>query len=728
MGPRPASPVKRKIPDKPGSVAVRMHRVIPSRVVRWVATASPSGALCSAVAVRGMAESLEDVAAAVFGHAELASIVESSHDAIVGLNSDGVISSWNPAAARLYGYTPRQVVGRSWEMIVAPELRAQEAAVLRRIMAGEEVGRYRTQRVCRDATTVTVSLTISPITGPDGAVIGAAHTARRFTELHEARDRFEVRMSHLRDEAVDAANRFEVQADEARDQARDAQERFEAGVDRERAQIRDAEDHVGVPVTGSGSVSAADRISAARLDAHDRFEARVAEQRAEAQGAADRFEAHVDESHEQALHAQQRFNGLVDTERMQAEEAQARFQERIDTEEDETRREKQHLEAQLQQSQRLEVLGQLAGGVAHDFNNLLAVILNYAAFVGEELAAHAQTESIAAAGRDVGQIQRAAERATALTPQLLSFARREVIQPRVVDLNHIVTEIMQLLDRSIGTDVMLHTDLAADLGPVLADTGQIEQVLVNLAVNARDAMKGGGTLSIDTANVSIDADVVAGGMPLSPGRYVRLRVGDTGCGMPADIIEHVFEPFFTTKRDGTGTGLGLATVYGIVVQADGAISIASQPGLGTTFTIMLPVTDETAAPIEEISPYEHTATGQMVLVVEDEQALRAVIERIFTRHGYRVMTAADGEEALALAAGYDGDIHLLVTDVVMPKMLGTEVAASIHHVKPEMKVLYISGYARPVLASRGRLAPDVHLIEKPFSASALIQKAGQLLR
>ena len=674
-----------------------------------------------------MAKSLEGLAA-VGGHAELASIVESSHDAIVGISADGMISSWNPAAARLYGYSRRDIVGHSWEMLVPSELRVHEAAILRRILAGEEVERYRTQRVCQDATFVTVSMRISPILDPAGTVIGSASSARRFDELQEARDRFEVRMTRLRDEAVDAAGRFEMQAEEVRDHAELARERFEVGVDHERTQFKDAEDRLRTHFAVTGGRPPSSRVDSELQGAHDRFEARVAEQRAEARDVAARFETHVDESHEQARHAQQRFEGLVQEERTQAEEAANRFQARLDGEEDKSRDEKEYLEAQLHQSQRLEVLGQLAGGVAHDFNNLLAVILNYAAFVAEELAATRQSDALAEAGRDVVQIQRAAERASALTHQLLAFARREVIQPRVIDLNDMVTDITRLLDRTIGADVVLHTDLEPELGPILADTSQIEQILVNLAVNARDAMVGGGTLSIDTANIRVDPDVVTDGSPLPEGRYVRLRVGDTGTGIPADIIEHVFEPFYTTKPDGTGTGLGLATVYGIVAQADGTITITSQPGVGTTFTIMLPVTDQVAAPAEQTPHYGHTATGQTVLIVEDEQALRDVLERIFTRHGYHVLAAADGQQALALAASYDTDIHLLVTDVVMPKMLGTEVADSIRHVKSDMKVLYISGYARPVLASKGKLDRDAHLIEKPFTASAIIQKAAQLLR
>jgi signal transduction histidine kinase len=315
---------------------------------------------------------------------------------------------------------------------------------------------------------------------------------------------------------------------------------------------------------------------------------------------------------------------------------------------------KELLEAHLQQTQRMEVLGRLAGGVAHDFNNLLAVILNYSAFVSEELNAAGETapdwEQRDGVQRDVEQIQRAAERATDLTHQLLAFARREVVQPRVLKLNDAVADVEELLRRTLGEDMELITHLPDDLWPILADPGQIEQVLVNLAINARDAMPHGGTLTIDTANVAVDADSVAGGSPVRPGQYVRLRVSDTGTGMSADVVAHAFEPFFTTRRDGAGTGLGLATVYGILTQAEATIGIQSEPGAGTAFTIMLPVTEEAAASIEEDASYERTPKGETVLVVEDEEALREVTERIFTRNGYRVITAANGPDALALVA------------------------------------------------------------------------------
>jgi signal transduction histidine kinase len=398
--------------------------------------------------------------------------------------------------------------------------------------------------------------------------------------------------------------------------------------------------------------------------------------------------------------------------------------------ESQERTEREQAQAQLLQAQRMESLGQLAGGVAHDFNNLLAVILSYASFIADELATPYGPdwpERLVSARSDLGQITLAAERATVLTRQLLTFARREVVRPQVLDLGQVITGVQELLHRTLGEHIELITTLADDLWPVLADPGQLEQVLVNLAVNARDAMPGGGTLTIDTSNITVDADTVAGGSRAAPGKNVRLRISDTGVGMPADVIEHVFEPFFTTKREGSGTGLGLATVYGILAQAEGQIQIFSEPGTGTTFTITLPVTAQALAPEAEPVLYQRSPQGETVLVVEDEEALRLVTQRIFTRNGYHVMTAADGPAALEIARAHRGEIHLLVTDVVMPRMLGQEVAERMRSIKPGIKVLFMSGYARPVLASQGSLEPDVALVEKPFSEAELLSQAGQVL-
>jgi nitrogen-specific signal transduction histidine kinase/CheY-like chemotaxis protein len=394
------------------------------------------------------------------------------------------------------------------------------------------------------------------------------------------------------------------------------------------------------------------------------------------------------------------------------------------------RRRQDKSQERLAQAQRLESLGQLAGGVAHDFNNLLAVILNYAEFAAEELAAATESDwagRCESAHGDLGQISRAGERAASLTRQLLAFARREVVQPQVLDLDTVITAVEEMLRRTLGEHVELAISLAGGLHPVLADPGRLEQVLVNLAVNARDAMPGGGTLTIDTSNITIDTESIAGGSEAPLGQQVRLRVSDTGTGMPPEVVAHAFEPFFTTKSDDGGTGLGLATVYGILTQADGHIRIYSEPGGGTTFSITLPATTVAANRDTPEATYQRTPSGETVLVVEDEAALREVTRRILARNGYQVITAASGPEALEIARNYQGEIHLLVTDVVMPHMLGKEVAEQVLLIKPETEVLYMSGYARPVLASQGRLEPGVALVEKPFSEADLLAKAGQVL-
>jgi len=358
------------------------------------------------------------------------------------------------------------------------------------------------------------------------------------------------------------------------------------------------------------------------------------------------------------------------------------------------------------------------------------VILNYVTFVSEEMDAATESDW---AGRwetargDVTQVKRAAERAARLTHQLLAFARREVVRPQVLDLDQVIAGMAEMLGRTLGEHIDVTTSSAGGLWPILADPGQLEQVLMNLAVNARDAMPGGGTLTIQTSNVTVDADFIAGGSKAQPGRNVRLRVSDSGTGMPADVIEHAFEPFFTTKPQGAGTGLGLATVYGIIAQANGHIQIYSEPGAGTTFSIMLPVTAEAALAAPEHVTYQRSPKGETILVVEDEDALCEVARRIFARNGYHVITAESGPEAIEIVRAYQGDIHLLVTDVVMPQMLGKEVSERIRAIKPDIEVLFMSGYARRVLTSQGMLDSNVALVEKPFTELELMGTAAQVL-
>ncbi|MEU8664522.1 ATP-binding protein, partial [Actinoplanes philippinensis] len=381
---------------------------------------------------------------------------------------------------------------------------------------------------------------------------------------------------------------------------------------------------------------------------------------------------------------------------------------------------RQRLEARMQQAQRLESLGQLAGGIAHDFNNLLAVILNYASFIVEDAAGTPPAV-------DAEQIARAARRGSDLTHQLLAFARREVIRPRPLNLNTVVTEVHQMLERSLGEHIALTVRTTAGLPSVMADPGQLEQVLVNLAVNARDAMPTGGRLTIDTALVDVDFEHAAARAGLPTGRYVRLRVSDTGAGMPKEVIDKAFEPFFTTKPSGQGTGLGLATVYGIVTQAGGTVQIYSEPGIGTTFTILLPATDvEARSEAVDDTVAGLAGHGATVLVVEDESALREVTCRILRRGGYTVLAADGGDEALRLAATHSVDV--LLTDVIMPNMLGKDLADAIRSRWPGTRVLFMSGYAQPVLTTHGTLAADVHLLEKPFTSAELMRALHDELR
>ncbi len=377
-------------------------------------------------------------------------------------------------------------------------------------------------------------------------------------------------------------------------------------------------------------------------------------------------------------------------------------------------------EARTHRDHRLESLGQLAGGIAHDVNNMLGVIVNYANFVIEE--ASSAEPDLRAIADDARQVLRAGERGTDLTHRLLAFARREVVRPEVVDLNAVVAGAEPGLRGTLGEKITLVVRPGAGLPPVVCDPAQIEQLLLNLAANARDAMPDGGTVVIDTAVHRL------GPTPGGPaaGDHVRLRVCDSGHGMPADVAERAFEPFFTTRAGGAGTGLGLATVHGIVTQAGGTVRIASEPGRGTTVTVLIPA--GSAAPVAPAATRAPAGgNGETLLVVEDEAALRDVAGRILSAAGYHVLTADGGQRALELSARHDGDIDLLVSDVMMPGMLGTEVAERLVAARPGTRVLYMSGYAQPVLASRGTLADGVALLAKPFTAEDLLSAVRERL-
>ena len=379
-------------------------------------------------------------------------------------------------------------------------------------------------------------------------------------------------------------------------------------------------------------------------------------------------------------------------------------------------------EEQLRQAQKMEAIGRLAGGVAHDFNNLLTAILGYSQILEERL------EDEAVATDEVQEIRKAGQRASSLTRQLLTFSRKQIMQPQVLKFDDITREMERMLRRLLGEDIQLTSAFGENIHSVMADPGQIEQVIMNLAVNARDAMPEGGELIIEARNVKIDEGHLTSDQNLTPGDYVMLAVSDNGVGMDRETLDHIFEPFYTTKENGKGTGLGLSTVYGIVKQSGGHIFVYSEVGGGTSFKIYLPRTHEQHGDEEEEGAVAASLFGdETVLLVEDESWVRTLVRQCLEKHGYTVLEAEDGEHALRINDRYRGVIHLLLTDVVMPKMNGVELAEQITLLRAGIRVLYMSGYTDHAVLSHGHLQPGEAFLQKPFTIEELVGKVRQII-
>ncbi|MCJ7617786.1 MAG: response regulator [Desulfobacterales bacterium] len=401
-----------------------------------------------------------------------------------------------------------------------------------------------------------------------------------------------------------------------------------------------------------------------------------------------------------------------------AQELKEQVEERKRTEE-----EKNKVEAQLIQAQKMEAVGRLAGGVAHDFNNLMAVVIGHS----DLMLMHLSKENPLC--NNVEEIKKAGNRAASLTQQLLAFSRKQILKPKVINVNEIITNMKNMLGNLIGEDVQLQTALDSELGRVECDPARLEQVIMNLVINARDAMPRGGKITIETTNVDLDETYVSKhGIELKPGSYVLLEVSDTGIGMDKEVQNQIFEPFFTTKEKGKGTGLGLSTVYGIVKQSGGLIWVYSEVGLGTAFKIYLPVVYKELDSVQkEQTPVSDLRGSETILVVEDDDLVRNMTRYVLHGYGYKVLEAASGEEALQISKLHTEPIQLLFTDVIMFKMSGRDLAELVESYRPEIKVLYMSGYTENAVVRHGVLKKDVEFIAKPFSPKGLARKVREVL-
>ncbi|HET6229853.1 MAG TPA: PAS domain S-box protein [Longimicrobiaceae bacterium] len=632
-------------------------------------------------------------------------IVETAHDAFVGVGAGGEITEWSPRAHDVLGWTRNEAVGRSFvDTVVAPRLRDAQRAELARLLAAADEGeggvRMEVAVLHRGGHELAAEASIAPLPEGGGTVLGIF--LRDVSERRAMEEALRARGEQLAAaQALARTGSWEWEVDSDRVDGSDELFRV-AGCERRPLALADVLLHIHPDDVGlvRASVEQARRSGEPFTLDHRLVrtggEVRVVQTRGRVIGGP----------------GPQRMMGTCHdvTERRRADEELRRSHEA------------------LREAQKMEAVGRLAGGVAHDFNNLLTAIKGYAEMLLMDLDEGSPLRA------DVHEIAHSAERAAALTRQLLTFSRRQVVQPRVVVLNEQVRHAEAMLLRLLGDEVTLVTELEPAAGSVLIDPGQADQVLVNLALNARDAMPGGGTVTVRTGMaVGPEADAATHGCR-APGPYCVLEVSDTGRGMDESTRARVFEPFFTTKARGEGTGMGLATVYGIVEQAGGCIHVRSEPGRGSTFRVYLPVADrddadgEVDGGVPGPSRAAAPAASATILVAEDEAAVRSLVRRVLQREGYTVLEAADGREGLRVAREHAGPIDLVVTDVIMPVMSGRELADQLAVARPGVPVLFMSGYTDNVIASRGDLEPGVAFLAKPFGPDELAARVRDILR
>jgi PAS domain S-box-containing protein len=615
----------------------------------------------------------------------LAAIVESSDDAILGKSLDGTILSWNPAAERLYGYTAAEAVGRPVSMLLPADRRTEMDEILARVRAGVRIVHYETRRLRKDGTEVQVAVTVSPIHDDEGGIVGASSIARDVSDRRrqeEALRRTEEGYRHLFERHPSPMWLYDretlrfltVNAAAVATYGWSREEFLAMTIedirpDRDRVFLRDVLSGADGPRTVAGTTH-----------------------------------LHEDRSRHEVIV----YSSPVDFEGRPA---------RLVLAQDVT--EQRRLEEQLVQAQKIEAIGALAAGVAHDFNNVLMVIRACAALLLKSVAGDEQR-------RDAEQIDEAARRGADLTRQLLAFSKQQVLRPELTDANVVVHQTLELLERVIGEDVEIELDLASELPSILVDRGQLGQAILNLAVNARDAMPGGGTLSLSTATVDLDETYAFSRPGVPPGRYVCLQVTDSGVGMSDETREHVFDPFFTTKE--TGTGLGLSSVHGIVKQSGGHIWLYTEPGLGSTFRLYFPLAEEAAAArTVEIPDASRSVRGdETILFVEDAETVRVIVAETLRSYGYTVLEAGSGTEAIRLVTERGAAPDLLLTDIVMPGMNGRELADRLAGEHAGIAVLYTSGYPADA-AVQAAIGPRSAYVQKPYDPAQLAAAVRALL-
>ncbi|HYI45871.1 MAG TPA: PAS domain S-box protein [Actinomycetota bacterium] len=628
----------------------------------------------------------------------LAAIVQSSGDAIIGKTTVGVVTSWNPAATDLFGWTSIEMVGRPMAALIPTHRREEETELLLRVAAGERIDPYETERLTKAGATIRVALSSSPIRDATGAIEGVASIYIDIGWIKKREVVFQTLLDAAHDAIVGVDSDGSIKVVNVRaeklfgyDQGELIGQPVDTLVPERLKDLRPAHRSSYFAQRTTRPIGTGLELNAVRKDGSE-------------------FQVDI------ALSSLETEEGIIG---VAVRDISDRIQAAL---------EKDQLEQRLSQS-RLESVGQLVGGIAHDFNNLLAGVMFFSRLVQdglEQVSEENPATDLEQVEGDVGQIIHAAGRATSLIRQLLLFGRQDVVQPETVDLNELIRGMEDLLRRTLGEQVILIAQLKDPLGNVFADVGHLEQVLMNLVVNARDAMASGGRLTVRTTEKTLD-DAYPPPQGVEEGDYVVLSISDTGAGMPPEVVERAFEPYFSTKPRGEGSGLGLATVHGVVEQAGGHISIFSEVGLGTTVSVYFPATPGLVdTPAAEVVTTPRRGAGETILLVEDESFVREPTARFLRSAGYEVLVAAGPDQALQLARAHGQPIDLLLTDVVMPGMTGKQLSDRLFASSSVDHVLYTSGYSQEGVA-HPLLEPGEALLQKPFLAEKLLTTVQQVL-